>query len=69
MRLADIDMAADRDFIPVERAIEVAEASGADWSRTDISLNIAVAGKRGSYRISRDGRVDARGLRRLGLRP
>ena len=64
----------DWDRIPVDRAIEVAEAAGASYTRTIDQLQIDqlqidLAGKRGSFRIDAKGLVDSGGLRRLGLRP
>lgn len=68
MALLDINMAADREFVSLDRAIEVVNANPhADALLSDKALRVKAPGLHLTLNISRDRLVDGRALRRHGF--
>ena len=63
------DMAADPDFVSVDKAATAARIAGFTIKRDRLSLTLHSDAYYISLRISRDGLVDGRGLRRVGITP
>lgn len=66
MRMKDIDMAADREFIPVQEAVEIIEAKGfAITTRTEDYIRWKNdLGTYSTLMISHDGLVDGRRIKK-----